>query len=102
MQGSVTGRINAQLTDSILGRLQASTTPDGQNSIKVDADYKGVPKVPEKMWDQNVRQKHDELFSLNSNVAKGAHGLTRSYIKEEFGGDDECFAPIFGRVNHVE
>jgi len=44
LQGRLTGRLNAQLSDSLLARIQAQASPDGpqnNNTLKLDVDYKG-------------------------------------------------------------
>jgi len=42
MQGRLNGRLNAQLSDAVLLRLQAQVAPEaGSNSFKADVDYKG-------------------------------------------------------------
>ena len=43
MQGRLNGRLNAQLNESTLVRMQAQVSPDAQgNSFKTDVDYKGT------------------------------------------------------------
>jgi len=42
MGGRLSGRVNAQLTDSMMLRLQSQLSPDGgNNSFKADLDFKG-------------------------------------------------------------
>lgn len=41
MSGELTGRVNAQLTDSLLARFQGQCAPGGGASGKLDLDYKG-------------------------------------------------------------
>jgi hypothetical protein len=41
MQGALTGRANWQPVDNILLRAQTQVQPEGGNTFKVDADYKG-------------------------------------------------------------
>jgi len=44
MAGRLNGRVNAQLGDSVLARLQAQVSPDSASasSLKLDLDYKGA------------------------------------------------------------
>ena len=41
LAGRLNGRLNASLTDNWLLRLQAQVQPEGGNTFKADADYKG-------------------------------------------------------------
>jgi len=41
LKGRLNGRLNAQLSDSWLLRLQSQVQPEGNNTFKADVDYKG-------------------------------------------------------------
>jgi len=78
MQGRLNGRVNAQLTDSTLLRMQSSVGPD-QTSCKVDLDYKGGSNTASGYF-MGGGQQHGlvgvhAMQSLTENLAVGAEGF---------------------------
>ena len=86
MQGRLNGRVNAQLTDSLLLRLQSAVGPDsGSNSFKADLDYKGSSNTASGYYMGGGLIGCHYMQSLTQNLALGAEGFYHMQKSNVFG-----------------
>ena len=85
MQGRLNGRLNAQLNDAVLLRLQAQVSPDTQNSFKADVDYKGGSFCAGGYFMGNGLLGASYLQSVSDGLALGAEGLSQ-HVTHRDGG----------------
>lgn len=76
MQGRLNGRVNAQVSDSTLLRLQAQVGPDNSNnSFKADVDYKGSDFTMSGYYMGGGLMGLHYMQSLTDSLALGAEGF---------------------------
>ena len=86
LQGQLTGRLNAQPSDNWLLRLQAKVAPEGGNSFKADADYKGGDFSAGGYFIGGGLIGASYLQSVSSGLALGAEGFYHTLNKKVRGG----------------
>ena len=89
MQGRLNGRLNAQLNDAVLLRLQAQVAPESlqqQNSFKADVDYKGGDFCMGGYFMGGGLLGASYLQSVSSGLAIGCEGFYHTLNKKVRGG----------------
>jgi len=94
MQGRMNGRLNAQLSDALLLRLQAQVAPDshGANSFKADLDYKGGDFCAGGYFMGGGLLGGTYMQSVSQSLSLGVEGLyhTANRKYRAFGGAARC------------
>lgn len=88
MAGRLNGRLNAQLTDATLVRLQAAVAPEsqGSNTFKADVDYKGGDFCMGGYFMGGGLLGASYLQSVSSGLAIGCEGFYHTLNKKVRGG----------------
>jgi mitochondrial import receptor subunit TOM40 len=87
MGGRLNGRMNAQVSDSTLVRLQAQVGPDGgNNSFKADVDYKGSDFTASGYFMGGGLLGVHYMQSVTDGLALGAEGFYHSQNSKVRGG----------------
>lgn len=88
MQGRLNGRLNAQVSDATLLRMQASVSPEsqGSNSFKADLDYKGGSFCAGGYFMGGGLLGASYLQSVSENLALGAEGFYHALNRKVRGG----------------
>ena len=86
MGGRLNGRLNAQVTDATLLRLQAQVGESGNNSFKADVDYKGDSFCAGGYFMGGGLLGASYLQSVSEGLALGAEGFYHTLNRKVRGG----------------
>lgn len=75
MAGRLNGRVNAQLSDSMLLRVQSQVGPDANNTFKADLDFKGSDNTASAYYVGGGLLGCHYMKSVTENLALGAEGF---------------------------
>lgn len=101
MQGRLNGRLNASLSDSTLLRLQAQVQPEGGNTFKADADYKGADFCAGGYFIGGGLLGVSYLQSVSAGLALGAEGFYHALNQKVRGGAGAARLVWGGKGEHV-